>query len=71
MAASGTQLYIPAVDELDNFSVNKRQTLSTVVVAMLCVGILVLFTDLEVQLVRWVNCGTIATEAERESEVCR
>lgn len=50
---------------------NKRQTLSTVVVAMLCVGILVLFTDLEVQLVRWVNCSTIATEAERESEVCR
>ena len=50
---------------------NKRQALSTVVVAMLCVGILVLFTDLEVQLVRWVNCGTIATEAERESEMCR
>ena len=71
MAASGTQLYIPAVDEPDNFSVNKRQTLSTVVVAMLCVGILVLFTDLEVQLVRWLNCSTVATEAERESEMCR
>ena len=50
---------------------NKRQTLSTVVVAMLCVGILVLFTDLEVQLVRWWNCSTIATEAERDSEMCR
>ena len=71
MAASGTQLYIPAVDELDNFFVNKRQTLSTVVVSMLCVGILVLFTDLEVQLVRWVNCSTVATDAERESEMCR
>ena len=50
---------------------NQRQTLSTMVVAMLCVGILVLFTDLEVQLVRWWNCSTIATEAERDSEMCR
>ncbi|MBL6794298.1 MAG: hypothetical protein WBH13_07850 [Parasynechococcus sp.] len=50
---------------------NSRQTLATVAVSALCVGILVLFTDIEVQLVRWVNCGPIATEGERSSEVCR
>ena len=48
-----------------------RQTLATLAVSALCVGILVLFTDIEVQLVRWVNCSTIATEAERNSDVCR
>ncbi|MBL6793886.1 MAG: hypothetical protein ACJ0GX_10625 [Parasynechococcus sp.] len=50
---------------------NSRQTLATVAVSALCVGILVIFTDIEVQLVRWVNCGAIATEAERSSEMCR
>ena len=30
-----------------------------------------LFTYIEVQLVRWVNCGAIATEGERSSEMCR
>ncbi|MFL2489362.1 MAG: hypothetical protein ACJ0GM_04490 [Parasynechococcus sp.] len=50
---------------------NSRQTLATVAVSALCVGILVLFTDIEVQLVRWVNCGAIATESERSSEMCR
>ena len=48
-----------------------RQTLATVAVSALCVGILVLFTDVEVELVRWVNCGVIATEAEKNSGVCR
>ena len=48
-----------------------RQTWATVAVALLCGGILVLFTDVEVQLVRWVNCGVIATEAEKNSGVCR
>ena len=28
-------------------------------------------SDLEVQLVRWVNCSAIATEAEKNSYVCR
>ena len=48
-----------------------RQTLETLAVSALCVGILVLFTDIEVQLVRWGNCSAIATEAERNSDVCR
>ena len=42
-----------------------RQTLATLAVSALCVGILVLFTDIEVQLVRWVNCSAIDTEAEK------
>ena len=36
-----------------------RQTLATLAVSALCVGILVLFTDIEVQLVRWVNLSLI------------
>lgn len=48
-----------------------RQTLATLAVSALCVGILVLFTDIEVQLVRGANCSAIATEAEKNSDVCR
>lgn len=48
-----------------------RQTWATVAVVLLCSGILVLFTDVEVQLVRWFNCGPIATQSEKDSEVCR
>ena len=44
---------------------NSRETLATLAVSALCVGILVLFTDIEVQLVRWVNCSAIATEAKK------
>ena len=47
------------------------QTFATLAVSALSVGILVLFTDIEVQLVRWVNCSAIATEAEKNSDVCR
>ena len=48
-----------------------RQTLATLAVSALCVGILVLFTAIEVQLVRWVTCSALATEAEKNSDVCR
>ena len=48
-----------------------RQTWATAAVVLLCGGILVLFTDVEVQLVRWFNCGPIATQSEQDSEVCR
>ena len=48
-----------------------RQTLATLAVSALCVGIWVLFTDIEMQLVRWVNCNAIATETEKNSDVCR
>ena len=48
-----------------------RQTWATVAVVLLCGGILVLFTDVEVQLVRRFNCGPIATLGEKDSNVCR
>ena len=50
---------------------NRRQSLVSLAVALLCGGGLVLFTDIEVQMVRWFNCGPLSTEAEQNSEVCR
>ena len=50
---------------------NRRQSLVSLVVALLCGGVLILFTNIEVQLVRWLNCGPIATEAQKSSAVCR
>ena len=41
------------------------------VVALICGGILVVFTDLELTLVRWVNCGPLAAEAARLEKRCR
>jgi hypothetical protein len=41
------------------------------VVAVLCAALLVLFTDIEVGLVRWVSCGPLNAGAERNSELCR
>jgi hypothetical protein len=38
---------------------------------LICSGILVLFTDVELRLVRWVNCGVLAPASERGSAVCR
>ncbi len=47
------------------------QSLISLVLVILCGGILVLFTDVELLLVRWVNCGPISTEAQKNSQVCR
>jgi len=38
-------------------------------VAALCAGILVLFTDIEVSMVRWFSCGPFSTQGEERSEV--
>ena len=40
-------------------------------IGLLCGGILVLFTDIEVKVVRWVNCGPLAIERDRDSDICR
>ena len=40
-------------------------------VAALCAGILVLFTDIEVSMVRWFSCGPFSTQGEERSEVCK
>ena len=70
MARAESHHYIPkSVETID--AVNSRQSLATLAVSALCLGILVLFTDIEMQLVRWVHCGAIATEAEKNSDVCR
>ena len=70
MARAGSHHYIPKRVEAI-VPVNSRQTLATLAVSALCVGILALFTDIEVQLVRWLNCGAIATEAHKNSDACR
>ena len=41
------------------------QSLISLVLVILCGGILVLFTDVEQMLVRWVNCGPSATDAQK------
>ena len=38
---------------------------------LICGGILVLFTDVELRLVRWVNCNVQAPASERDSALCR
>jgi hypothetical protein len=43
----------------------------TAAVAALCAGILVLFTDIEVSMVRWFSCGPFSTPGEERSEVCK
>ena len=50
---------------------SRRQSLVSLAVALLCGGVLVLFTDVEVGLVRWFNCGPLSTSSEDRSEVCR
>ena len=50
---------------------NGRQSLVSGVVVLLCMGVLVLFTDIEVKMIRWLNCGPFATESEQSSTVCR
>lgn len=49
----------------------KRYGAISLVVLVLCGAILVLFTDLEVSLVRWINCGPWSTQSEDRSDVCR
>ena len=46
------------------------QSLISLVLVILCGGILVLFTDVELLLLRWVSCGPIATEVQKNSQVC-
>ncbi|MEC7737687.1 MAG: hypothetical protein VYE46_02275, partial [Cyanobacteriota bacterium] len=72
VASARPEPYLQTATEiLESNSMNKRQSWATVGVVLLCGGILVLFTDIEVGMVRWVNCGPLATEGEQQSEVCR
>ena len=47
------------------------QSLISLVLEILCGGILVLFTEVEQMLVRWANYGPIATDAQKTSQICR
>ena len=49
----------------------KSHLLISAAVAALCAGILVLFTDIEVSLVRWASCGPFSTLREDQSELCQ
>ena len=40
-------------------------------VAAICAGLLVLFTDVEVSVVRWFSCGPFASHAEDHSQLCK
>jgi hypothetical protein len=40
-------------------------------VAVLCAALLVLFTDIEVSMVRWFSCGPFSTQGEERSELCK
>jgi len=50
---------------------SRKHLLVTGAVAAICAGILVLFTDIETSVTRWVNCGPLALQRERHSSVCR
>lgn len=49
----------------------KRDLLVSGAVAITCAGILVLFTDIEVDMLRWVNCSALAVTSDRQSVFCR
>ncbi|QNI69433.1 hypothetical protein [Cyanobium sp. NS01] len=44
--------------------------LSGTAVGLLFVGILVLFTDVDVAMVRWFNCGPWSSEVSRQEFEC-
>jgi len=48
-----------------------KNWLISAALVLLCGGILVLFTDVEESLVRWINCGPLSTESERDTRICR
>jgi hypothetical protein len=48
----------------------RSHLLISAAVAALCAGILVLFTDVEVSVVRWFSCGPLSTAGEDRSSLC-
>jgi len=47
-----------------------QNTLKVFLAVFLLLGALVAFTDIEVGLVDWVNCGPFSTKSEDRSELC-
>lgn len=50
---------------------NSRHLMVSAAVAVICAAILVLFTDIELKFVRWINCGPFALQRDSQSGVCR
>jgi len=48
-----------------------KQLLGSGAVALICAGILVLFTDIEVGVTHWFNCGPLSAPGEKHSHLCR
>ncbi len=48
---------------------NRREALISTVVLLLCAGLFTLFTDAELRLVRWMNCGPLASPAARADRI--
>jgi len=69
MAPPGARPYIEGC--LPCPALTQKNWLISGALVLLCGGILVLFTDVEIGLVRWFNCGPLGGEAERNSAVCR
>ncbi|MFM8935409.1 MAG: hypothetical protein ACKOE9_00270 [Vulcanococcus sp.] len=40
-------------------------------VGLICAAILVLFTDIELSVLRWANCGPLASQAAKGSAFCQ
>ncbi|MBE9172790.1 hypothetical protein IQ216_06750 [Cyanobium sp. LEGE 06143] len=49
----------------------RRDALVSLALVVVCGAILALFTDVELTLVRWVNCGPLAAEESRRSDRCQ
>ena len=49
---------------------NRRDALVSMAVLLLCSGILVLFTDVEIRLVRWANCNPLVQPVSHGSFSC-
>lgn len=69
MAAHGAGPYIGG--SLPCPALTQKNWLISGALVLLCGGILVLFTDVEIGLVRWFNCGPLSSESERRIELCR
>jgi hypothetical protein len=50
---------------------DRRSTLVSLALVLLCGGILVLFTDVELKIVQWVNCGPLASSEARRAPLCK
>jgi hypothetical protein len=49
----------------------RRTTLVSAVLVIVCGAILVVFTDVELRVVEWINCGPRSLANEQRSAACR